>query len=795
MQKTLFDITGMTCAACSSRIEKRVSKLEGVGQVSVSLLTNSMSCEYDECVTNPEQVVKSVIDAGYGATARAGAISTAAGSNAAGRGAAGSNVAKGGAAGAASAGAAAGSTSANVASPGGVAGDSAAVELRSRLVASAAFTIPLFYISMGDMLRFPLPAFLSGMENAAVFSLALLLLALPVVFINRDFFKVGLKNLVHLAPNMDSLIAIGSGAALVYGIYATFRIAWAAGRGDMETMHRFSMDLYFESSAMILTLITLGRFLEARAKGRTTSAIAKLMELAPKTATVIRNGSEEEIPAGEVIKGDIVIVKEGRGIPVDGVVVEGYAAVDESAITGESLPKDKKPGDRVAGGTVSKSGYIKFEATEVGEETTLAGIIRLVIEATSGKAPVARLADKVSGIFVPVVIAIAICAGGVWLLAGKSFEFALTTCIAVLVISCPCALGLATPTAIMVGMGRGAANGILIKSAEALEELHSVDAVVLDKTGTITRGIPVVTDVAPYGIYGEQLLYYAASLESKSAHPLALPIVAHAAEAGVAPDEVEDYESVPGRGVWCNLGGASICGGNRSFMAEHGVDASALFAEEENLSQQGKTAIYLAVDGKLAGLIALADDIKQTSPEAVSDIKAMGIETLMLTGDDERTAKAVGARVGIGSIIAQILPADKEREVRALQEQGRKVAFVGDGINDAPALTRADVGIAIGAGTDIAIESADVVLMNSELSGVADAIRLSKAVMRNVKQNLFWAFIYNTIGIPVAAGAFYALTGWLLSPMIAAAAMSMSSVSVVTNALRLARSHGQKSRH
>lgn len=748
MEKVLFDITGMTCSACSARIEKGLSKLDGISEVNVNLLTNSMAVMFDTERMNIGQIVKTVDDIGYGASPKISAANK------------------------------------QETKPVDMA-QSEAGAMKKRLITSMIFTVPLFYISMGEMLGWPIPGFLSGMENAMIYAFTLFLLTLPVIFVNRRYFITGFKNLFHRSPNMDSLIAIGSGAAFVYGIYAIYKIGWGFGHSDMAMVHKFSMDLYFESAAMILTLITLGKFFEARAKGRTSEAIAKLMNLAPKTAIVVRGGIEQEIPIDDVMVGDTLVVKEGGSIPVDGVVTDGYASVDESAITGESLPVEKRVDSKVTGGTINQSGYFQMEATAVGGDTALAKIIQLVDEATSSKAPIAKLADKISGVFVPVVISIAICAAVIWILLGYDFEFALTVAISVLVISCPCALGLATPTAIMVGTGKGAANGILIKSAEALETLHKVDVVVLDKTGTVTEGKPVVTDIIPNGVSGDELLAYAASIEKKSGHPLAAPIVAKAHDANTILKEITDYRQIAGQGIVGNLGGTAVLGGNRKLMAVNEIDTGAFDEIENTLSNDGKTILYFARDKVLLGIIAVADTVKPTSGEAIAELTRMGLEVVMLTGDNTRTAEAIRKQAGLKKVVAEVLPEDKEREIRTLQAQGKKVVMVGDGINDAPALARADVGIAIGAGTDIAIESADVVLMKSDLYDVVTAISLSKAVMRNIRQNLFWAFIYNIIGIPVAAGVFYGAFGWLLNPMIAAGAMSFSSVSVVTNALRL----------
>lgn len=771
MKKEVFDITGMSCAACSARIEKGISGMEGMEQCSVNLLKNSMTVTYDEGRLDADQIIAKVTDIGYGASVHGGSgLSAAAGKGK------------------------------NAGSP---AADSAALQMqlmKKRLILSLIFTIPLFYISMGHMAGWPLPGFLLGMENIMIFAFTQFLLLLPVLIAGGHYFKNGFKNLWHRSPNMDSLIALGSGAAFVYGIYAIYKIAWGFGHGDMELVHHFGMDLYFESSGMILTLITLGKFMEARAKSRTSEAITKLMDLAPKTAKVLRDGMETEIPLEEVQNMDVLVVRDGDTIPVDGRILEGYASVDESAITGESLPVEKRSGDKVTGGTINKTGYFKMEATAVGENTTLSKIIALVDEATSSKAPIAKLADKVSSVFVPVVITIALAAAAVWLLLGYSFEFALSIGISVLVISCPCALGLATPTAIMVGTGRGAANGILIKSAEALEVTHSIDTVVLDKTGTVTEGKPVVTDVITAGGTAEQeLLSVAASLEKMSSHPLAEPVVDKAEQRKAKLQEVSEYRMIPGQGISGKIGETICYGGNRKLMETAGLSVTAFDEVIRRLADEGKTPLFFARENKdsggdagtgrpgvtLLGIIAAADVVKPTSKEAIARMMEMGMDVIMLTGDNARTAEAIKRQVGLKNVIADVLPQDKEREIRKLQEAGRKVAMVGDGINDAPALARADVGIAIGAGTDVAIESADIVLMKSDLMDVPSAVSLSRAVMRNIKQNLFWAFFYNAIGIPVAAGVLYKGFNILLNPMIGAAAMSFSSVSVVSNALRL----------
>ena len=756
MKKEKFDVTGMTCSACSARVEKTVAGMEGTCDVSVNLLKNSMVVSYDENAVSEADIIGAVVKAGYGASV----------------------------AGSAKSGTGDASTSIGAA-------DAALEEVKQmkrRLIISIIFTLPIFYISMGHMMGWPLPDFLLGDENAVVFVFTQFILMLPVVFVNFKFYRIGFKTLIQRAPNMDSLIAIGSGASIAYGIYAIYKIAFAIGQGDMGTVHHFAMDVYFESAAMILTLITLGKYFEARAKGKTSEAITKLMDLAPKTATVIRDGKEEVVEASDVVKGDIVVVKAGESIPVDGVVTEGHGSVDESAITGESIPVDKEAGDRVIGATVNMSGYFLMEAEKIGDETALAQIVRLVDEATSSKAPIANTADKVSGIFVPAVIAIAIVTFIIWMIMGMGFEFSLSMGISVLVISCPCALGLATPTAIMVGTGKGATNGILVKSAEALETAHSIDAVILDKTGTVTEGRPEVTDVvAAEGIKEKEILKIAYSMEKLSEHPLADAIVRYAESRGTSQGEVTEFEQIPGRGLKCRVDGEICLGGNSALMEEElSVEQDADFIEKgKAYADQGKTPMYFAAGGRVIGMIAVADVIKQTSAEAVRELKAMGIDVYMLTGDNEKTAKAIASQVGIDKVIAQGLPEDKESHVRRLEEEGKKVAMVGDGINDAPALARADVGIAIGAGTDVAMESADIVLMKNDLLDVSTAVQLSRKVIRNIKENLFWAFIYNIIGIPVAAGVFYLAFGLKLSPMIGAAAMSMSSVCVVSNALRL----------
>ncbi len=748
--KQKFNVTGMTCSACSAHVEKAVGKLEGVEGVSVNLLGNNMLVDYDEARLSPAQVVQAVQDAGYGAYVPAASGGKAAPAPAA---------------------------------------DPMAEELRHmkhRLIASFVFLIPLFYLAMGHMMGWPLPAFFH--DHANVFSVAFLqfLLVLPIMYVNDKYYKVGFKTLWKRAPNMDSLIALGSAAAVIYGVVALFQISYGLGHGDMERVNRYSMDLYFESAGMILALITLGKYLETRSKGKTSQAITRLMDLAPKTAMVLRGGVEVELPVEDVVVGDLIVVRPGGRIPVDGEVTEGHSSVDESALTGESLPVEKSPGDKVAAASINKSGSFTFKALRVGEDTTLAQMIRLVDEASSSKAPIAKLADKVAGVFVPVVIGIALLTAAVWLLLGQGVERALTAGVAVLVISCPCALGLATPVAIMVGTGKGAENGILIKSAEALETLHTVQTVVLDKTGTLTRGKPVVTGCYPaQGVTEEELLCVAASLEKPSEHPLADAIVGEADARGIPLAPVERFQAVPGRGILGKLHGQALLAGNLAMMREAGVDLAGFDAQADALAGDGKTPLYFADGKRMLGLVAVADTAKPTSRAAVEGFKAMGIQVVMLTGDNRRTAEAVGRELGVDQVVAEVLPQDKEKNVAALQAEGKRVAMIGDGINDAPALARADVGVAIGAGTDVAIESADVVLMKSDLLDAVTAVRLSKAVIRNIRQNLFWAFFYNVIGIPLAAGVLYPAFQLQLSPMFAAAAMSLSSVCVVSNALRL----------
>ena len=747
MKKQLLDITGMSCSACSSRIEKVVNRMQGVEQMSVNLLKNNAHVTFDESVVDEKAIIARIEKLGFGARVHA----------------------------------------ANVAAP-VPQQDTAAQEMeemRQRLIGSLIFAGLVFYQHMGRMWGWPLPSFILGQENELINALLQMLWCIPVLFIDRKYFIHGVRNLLSGAPNMDSLIAVGSGASFIYGLYSVFGMAYAFGHNRLDLLPGFADALYFEASAVILALVTVGKFMEARAKSHTSDAIKALMNLTPKTALVERHGLQGEIPVEEVVTGDVLIVKSGASVPVDGKIIEGSAALDESALTGESLPVDKTIGDKVIGGTINRSGYFKMEATAIGADTALAKIIALVDEATSSKAPIAKLADKVSGYFVPAVIGIAVLAAVVWLALGASWHFALTIAISVLVISCPCALGLATPTAIMVGTGRGAKSGILIKSATALETAHKIDTVILDKTGTITAGKPVVTDILPIKITENELLAFAAGLEKLSEHPLGEAIVAAAEAKQLVLPEAGNYKQIPGQGVTAELAGAECAAGNLKLLEALNVDVSSLMKRYDKLAAQGKTPLYFVRAGELLGCIAVADTVKPTSREAIGKLQAMGLRVLMVTGDNQATAEAIRAQVGVDEAVAQVLPQDKEAVIRKLQQEGHIVAMVGDGINDAPALARADIGIAIGAGTDIAIEAADMVLIKSDLLDVAKAICLSRSVMTNIKENLFWAFIYNAVGIPFAAGVFYTAFGWLLNPLIAAAAMSCSSVSVVTNALRL----------
>ena len=741
----------MTCSACSAHVEKAARRVEGVEDVTVSLLTNSMTVTFDENRTTDRAIMDAVTAAGYGASLPGGGKSK------------------------------------KVEEPGEDVMAKELAAMKHRLIWSFVFLVPLFYISMGHMMGAPLPGILCGAENGGLFALTQFLLTLPIIYLNDKYYKVGFKKLFQGAPNMDSLIAVGSAAGMIYGIIALYRIAFALGQGDLAAVEQYTMDLYFESSGMILTLITMGKFLETRSKGKTGEAIKRLMDLAPKTATVLRSGAETEIPVEDVQVGDRIVVRPGASIPVDGVIVEGASAVDESALTGESLPVDKSVGDKVAAASINRSGAFVFEARRVGEDTTLAQMIRLVEEASASKAPIAKIADKVAAIFVPAVITLALISAAVWLIVTGSVTSALTAGISVLIISCPCALGLATPVAIMVGTGKGAENGVLVKSAEALELLKSVDTIVLDKTGTLTEGKPRVTDILPTENLTESaLLGLAACMEAPSEHPLGAAIVEEGERRGLPRTSVENFEAVHGRGVRAVLGGHTCIAGNRAMMEEAEVVGLPDWVERaQELAIQGKTPLYFAKDNEMLGIIAVADTPKATSRDAVAAFRSLGLSVVMLTGDNHRTADAIGEQLGVTDVMAEVLPQDKEQKVAELQSRGKRVAMVGDGINDAPALARADVGIAIGAGTDVAIESADIVLMKSDLLDAAAAVELSRATIRNIKQNLFWAFFYNCLGIPLAAGVFYPVLGWQLSPMFAAAAMSLSSVTVVSNALRL----------
>ena len=752
MLKEKYNITGMSCAACSAKVERVVGKIEGVENVSVNLLTNSMQVEYKEDKLSSNDIIKNIADAGYGAS-----LATATKQKKEEKSIKKTN-------------------------------DDAIASMKFRLKVSIVFLVILMYFSMGSMIGLPLPKFLSGEGNPVGFALTQLLLVLPVMYVNRKYYISGFKSLFHLSPNMDTLIAVGTVAAFTYGVIAIYVMGYALNNADMHTVTEYRMNLYFESVSMILTLITLGKFFETGSKARTTDAISKLIDLSPKRANVLRDGVEENILTEDVVVGDIVIVRPGESIPVDGMIIEGSTSVDESAITGESIPVQKEKGDKLIAATINKNGSVRIKATEVGEDTAISRIIALVEEASSSKAPIAKMADKVAGVFVPIVMGIALITFIVWLALGYDFSFALNCAIAVLVISCPCSLGLATPVAIMVGTGKGAENGILIKSADALETTHSIDTVVLDKTGTVTEGKPVVTDILAFDIDENEFLKLAAGVESASEHPLAEAIVEKAKEKNLEIVSPTEFQAISGRGIVASVSGSKIIAGNEQAIKEqygNSENFTEVFKKGNELAAQGKTPMYFGKDGKLLGIIAVADTIKKDSKEAIQALKNRNIDVVLLTGDHKNTAMAIAKEAGIKKVIAEVLPTDKEEHIRELIEAGHKVAMVGDGINDSPALARADVGIAIGAGTDIAIESADIVLMHSSLKDVATAIDLSKAVIRNIKQNLFWAFFYNSIGIPLAAGVFYLSLGWKLSPMFGAAAMGMSSVCVVSNALRL----------
>ena len=768
--KERFDVTGMTCSACSSHVEKSVSKLTGVENVSVNLLTNSMQVEFDENKLDTAGIIKAVEDAGYGAAVKDGHAKS--GTKTSGQ-------------------------SDSQENSGLSAVEQNVKNMKKRLIVSLIFWIPLMYVSMGHMiyqwLNIPMPPFtmnfLHGNENAITYAFTQFLLLLPILIANQKYFKNGFKTLWHRSPNMDSLIAIGAGAAILYGIFAIYRIGYAMGHGDMMVVHQYAHDLYFESAGTILTLITIGKYLETKSKGKTSEAITKLLNLAPKTVTVVRDGVEQVIDATDVEKGEIFLVKPGESVAVDGIVLEGKSSFDESAITGESIPVPKQEGDTIVSASMNKSGLIRAKATKVGEDTTIAQIIRLVEEASSSKAPIAKMADKIAGVFVPAVITIALITGVIWLISGATFEFAMSTAIAVLVISCPCALGLATPVAIMVGTGKGAENGILIKSGDALETAHQIDTVVLDKTGTITQGKPVVTDIicaAGKNADKTQLLQIAGSLEKGSEHPLAEAIVNYCETNSIALEKVTDFNALFGKGIEGTVSGTHYYAGNEKMMEEKGISLS---TEQKNqiqaLAKQGRTPLLFADENQFLGIVAVADVVKPTSKGAVQKFRDYGIHVIMLTGDNEVTAQAIKEQVGIDEVIAGVLPTQKEEKISALKQAGHKVAMIGDGVNDAPALASADVGIAIGAGTDVAIESADIVLMKNDLLDAVGAVKLSKAVIRNIKENLFWAFFYNSIGIPLAAGVLYPLFQIKLNPMFGAAAMSLSSVCVVSNALRL----------
>lgn len=768
--KERFDVTGMTCSACSSHVEKSVGKLTGVENVSVNLLTNSMQVEFDENKLDTAGIIKAVEDAGYGAAVKDGHAKS--GTKTSGQ-------------------------SDSQENSGLSAVEQNVKNMKKRLIVSLIFWIPLMYVSMGHMiyqwLNIPMPPFtmnfLHGNENAITYAFTQFLLLLPILIANHKYFKNGFKTLWHRSPNMDSLIAIGAGAAILYGIFAIYRIGYAMGHGDMAVVHQYAHDLYFESAGTILTLITIGKYLETKSKGKTSEAITKLLNLAPKTVTVVRDGVEQVIDATDVEKGEIFLVKPGESVAVDGIVLEGKSSFDESAITGESIPVPKQEGDTIVSASMNKSGLIRAKATKVGEDTTIAQIIRLVEEASSSKAPIAKMADKIAGVFVPTVITIALITGIIWLISGATFEFAMSTAIAVLVISCPCALGLATPVAIMVGTGKGAENGILIKSGDALETAHQIDTVVLDKTGTITQGKPVVTDIicaAGKNADKTQLLQIAGSLEKGSEHPLAEAIVNYCVTNNISLEKVTDFNALFGKGIEGTVSGTHYYAGNEKMMEEKGISLS---TEQKNqiqaLAKQGRTPLLFADEKQFLGIVAVADVVKPTSKEAVQKFRNYGIHVIMLTGDNEVTAQAIKEQVGIDEVIAGVLPTQKEEKISALKQAGHKVAMIGDGVNDAPALASADVGIAIGAGTDVAIESADIVLMKNDLLDAVGAVKLSKAVIRNIKENLFWAFFYNSIGIPLAAGVLYPLFQIKLNPMFGAAAMSLSSVCVVSNALRL----------
>lgn len=778
MKKVKFDIQGMTCSSCQAHVNKAVEKLDGVKSVSVNLLSNNMIVEYDESKLDNNKIISSVVDAGYGASTN--------------------------------------SENKSIEDNKKVNNSDIITGMKKRLIISICFWIPLMFVAMHHMIfkvfNIQVPEIIrnlfDGPENSITFALTQVLLLLPIMYVNRAYFINGFKKLFKRSPNMDSLVAIGSAAAIAYGVYAIYMIGYGLGYGNLELVNRFRMDLYFESAGTILTLITVGKYLETKSKGKTGDAISKLINLAPKTAILLKDNKEIEVNIDEISKDDIVVIKPGASIPIDGIVIEGNSFIDQSSITGESIPVEKNIGNNVVSGTINKNGYLKVKATKVGEDTTLSQIIKLVEEASNSKAPISRLADKVSGVFVPIVISIAVLATIFWILQGQTFEFALSIGIAVLVISCPCALGLATPVAIMVGTGKAAENGILFKSAESLELLHLVDTVVLDKTGTVTEGKPRVVEIITNQtimadnkigkgnikfvgninnniIAENNLLKIAASLENNSEHPLAEAIIQRAKENGIEFENADEFLAVSGRGIKGKIDGVNYYGGNLAFMKENNINTKDYEEKVNSLSSEGKICLYFAKENNLLGVISVSDTVKNTSKKAIENLKKNKKEVIMITGDNKRVSESIAKEMGIDKVIAEVLPQDKEKEVSKLQQNGKKVAFVGDGINDSPALVKADVGLAIGSGTDIAIESADVVLMKNSLLEVDTAIALSKAVIRNIKMNLFWAFFYNIIGIPVASGVFYLSLGVKLNPMIGAAAMSLSSVCVVTNALRL----------
>lgn len=756
MQKKKYDVTGMTCSACQAHVEKAVSRIEGVSAVNVNLLRNFMEVEFDENATGSNNIIQAVENAGYGASEKGVAAQSE-------------------------------KTEQN-------SDDEQLKKTKHRLILSVFWLIPLFYICMGHMVNAPLPPFLAGQKNMMVFVLTQLLLTTPIIALNFHFFRNGFRNFLHRTPNMDSLIALGASAAFIYSLYGTYMVAYHMGRADLAAAHEFMENLYYESCGTILTLITIGKYLEAKSRRKTSDAISKLVNLAPKTAIVLRDGQETEIPASEISVGDIFLLKAGASVPCDGTVLDGSCYVDQSALTGESLPVEKTSGDKLMSASVSTGGFVKCRCDRAEKDSTLSRIIALVEDASASKAPIARLADKISGVFVPVVIGISLISAVVWIIVTGNLAASLNAAISVLVISCPCSLGLATPTAIMVGTGKGAQNGILIKSAESLETAHHISTVVLDKTGTCTEGKPSVQRVYTYNISEEELIPFIASIEENSSHPLARSITEYCIRKGISTAACTNYSETPGGGISGTVGGRKVFVGNRRLMEQNKIDISVFADTAEKSASGGVIPLYAAIDGLPAGMFIIADPIKKTSKEAVSSLKRMGIKTVMLTGDNAGTAESVRAKLGIDEVFAELLPEDKTRIIRELQSKGELVAMTGDGINDAPALAAADVGIAVGAGQDIAIESADVVLIKNDLRDAAEAIRLSRATMRNIRQNLFWALIYNSLGIPLAAGVFYPIFGWQLNPMFGAAAMSLSSVCVVTNALRLNFFRSEKSR-